>query len=459
MDEMQPERAVAPVGSPAPPPAPAEKSQTSIAEKIKAWGDAAAALFKALLLALAILLVSVMAGVVVWRDQHSRVVLVDVSPEAEKTLRALGADIDLRLALVDALNERLHGVQQIVAVQGLSYAADINQSDAVSFKPFGLELSTYDITRMVGVVLDRPARPAARLELLCAPLACADPAARQATLLVNLSGPNGRRNASYPLALGSAGLRRSLLQSVQRIADLMLEQTEPLIASVLFLNRPIPDIFPDQFRRDLIRAEGAAVAAGRGSDDSGCLADLVIGASLLKRGQLADGVAAEQRAAASANMTCKVHAETNISFMLSNLALCGRLASIRRDAHDKMMQALQRLPKLRRGAVDDLVYFRIPAAQLSVEVVQVLEKAGVEAALATLLRNCRAANGATRSGGGGAACDLGPRARAAAARRAAADAAPDAGVVMAGDAGRRAARRPRRASCDGARDDGSSAPL
>jgi hypothetical protein len=365
MDELPPEPEAPPGSSATERPAAAKKPQASVAEKITAWGNAVTALFKALALALVILLVSGATVLLVWRDQHSRVVMVDVSAEAEKTLKALGADIDLRMALVDALNERLHGVQRIVAFEGLSFATDKNQSDAISFKPFGLELSTYDISRMVGVVLDSPARPAARLEMFCVPLACADPAARRGTLIVNLSGPNGHRNASYSLALRGPGLRRSLLQSVQRTADLVLEQNYPLIAGVWFLNRAIAtDVFPDLARRDYIRADGAAVAAGHKTDASGCLADLVIGASLIYRGQLADGVAAERRASASPNLTCKVNGETNIIFALFSKALFDR------SAYDNIVQAHQRLPKLRRGDVDDLVYFRIPHAQLLLEILQ-----------------------------------------------------------------------------------------
>src|SRR5277367_5611511 len=289
MDDTQAEQPPpAPNGPAAAPQVPAEKAKPSRAEGIKARSDAATALFKAVMLAMAIVLVAAVSGVAIWRDFHSRVLVVDVSPDAEKTLRILGADIDLRFALRDAINERVAGVQQIIAVQGLSIAG--SEADAISFKPFGLELSTDDVTRVIDLVFGRPARPTVRLELLCAPRPCTDPSAHQATLVMNLSGPSGSRTASYQVTLGNRALARSLHQSVQRIADLVLEQSEPLVASVWFLNRQAGS--PVQSRADQIRAEGAAVA-GRTPDAGDCLADLVIGGTLVKRGELAAGVTAE----------------------------------------------------------------------------------------------------------------------------------------------------------------------
>jgi hypothetical protein len=320
--------------------ASAEKSKAGLADGIKSRSDAATALFKAGVLAMAIVLVAAVSGVVIWRDLHSRVLVVDVSPDAEKALKALGADIDLRFTLRDALNERVAGVQQIVAVQGLSFAGA-----GISFEPFGLKLSTDDVTRVVDLVFDRPARPTVRLELLCAP-ACTDPPARQATLVMNLSGPSGSRTASYRLMLGDRGLGRSLHQSVQRIADLVLEQSEPLIASVLFEDRSMVQAgFSDQDRFDLIRAEGAAVV-GRTLDNGGCLGDLVIGGSLVWRGELAAGVAADRRFAKATNVTCKVWADTNIVFLLSTPALCIQSESERRYADEQVAEALGRLATL-----------------------------------------------------------------------------------------------------------------
>ncbi len=388
MDQTPPEQASTPEGAkdgpaaepaqkPSAEPAPKPAAKPGPAERVKSWGDAATALFKAVLLALAIVIVGGVASVVVWRNQHSHVVTVDVTADTEKTLRALGTDVDLRLVLIDALNERLRGVQQIVAVQGLTFATEAAQPDAVSFKPFGLDLSAGDISRMVDLVLDRPARPSVRLALLCAPVPCTDASARAGTLVVNLSGPNGQRTASYAIPLGNFGMRRALRQSVRQTADLMLELSEPLIASVLFLNRALAqDVFSDQIRSDLIRAEAAAVI-GRTSDETGCIADLVIGGSLVWRGERDEGVAAEIRAASAKNVTCQVHGLTNIVFFLTVMAECDGDPAYRRAAHEQVTRAVARLPSPRRGSIDDLVWFRIPAARLLARTMEVLEIAGI----------------------------------------------------------------------------------
>jgi hypothetical protein len=397
MEELRPDPAATSTpGVPASPTAPAslgapashnepapssagsdDNSKPGRAERIKSRSEAATALFKATLFAMAILFVSVLSCVAVWRHLNSRVLVVEVSAEAQKTLIALGTDIDLRLALRDALNERIAGVQQIVAVQGLAFAGDGGQAD-ISFKPFGLDLSTDEITGIVDHVFDRPPRPTVRLELRCAPHACNDPEAHNATLVMNFSGPSGTRHTSYPVVLGNRALARSLHQSIERIADLVLEQSEPLSSSVLFLNRSVTqDRYPDQFLPDLIRAEGAAVT-GRKPGTAGCLADLVIGGSLLDRADLAAGVEAEERAANTGNRACKIHAETNIIFMLTTFALCNPYEPNRRYAGQQMAQAKIRLAALREkeGNIDDLIYFRIPAANLDTDIVETLEKAG-----------------------------------------------------------------------------------
>jgi hypothetical protein len=305
------------------------------------------------------------------------VLVVEVSAEVQKTLAALGADIDLRAALLDALNERIAGVQQVIAVQGLPYAGDTDSANAVSFAPFGLELSTDTITQIVDHIFGRPPRPTVRLELRCAPRACDNLEVRNATLVMNFSAPSGSRNASYPVMLGNRGLTRSLHQSVERIADLVLEQTDPLTASVLFLNRAATTVYLDRYIPDLIRAEGAAVAGSK-PDNAGCIADLVIGLSLAGRGELAAGVAAEQRAAKTSDIVCKIQAESNIIFRLAGFALCDDDELESRYADLQVTQARQRLEILgkRRDSIDDLTYYRIPAAALVTDVMQILEKAG-----------------------------------------------------------------------------------
>jgi hypothetical protein len=160
---------------------------------------------------------------VVWRDVTNRTVVVEVGPDTDKTIQAIGSDIDLAQALVDAINERISGVQQILHAQGISDAAADAPLEPVSLKAAGLDLSTLDLTRLINRSLTLPPRPRVRLALQCAPTPCAG----HATLVAYMVGPNGPRTASFPVTLGNTGLRHDLLQPVQQIADLMLEQTAP----------------------------------------------------------------------------------------------------------------------------------------------------------------------------------------------------------------------------------------
>ena len=338
---------------------------------IKAWADAATAVLKALILLLAILAVGLVAGTAVWRGQHSRAVTIMVDPESEKTLQALGSDLDLRESLIDALNERLRGVQQIIAFQGAAGLLDATQRDAVSFKPFGLDLPAGDIAHWIRDMLGTTPPEAVRVELMCAPLPCTASGATQGTLLVTLSGPGGSHRVSYPIPLANPGLRRALHKAMQQSATLLLEKAEPIIASIYDVNAQTQAVFPDEKRQDLERAEGEALTA-RSTGKDICATDVMIGLSLVWRGLLQEGIAAEMRAADSADFTCQVQAKTNIVFMLSSFALCDPSPKTRKETYALARQVQDRLSKLDRSQVDDLVYYRIPTGGLDLDIVKAI---------------------------------------------------------------------------------------
>ena len=339
------------------------------AARIKAWADAATAVLKASILLLAILAVGLVAGTAVWRGQHSRAVTIMVDPESEKTLQALGSDLDLRESLIDALNERVRGVQQIIAFQGAAGLLDATQRDAASFKPFGLDPPAGDFAHWIRDMLGTPPREAVRVELMCAPVPCTASGATQGTLLVTLSGPRGSHRVSYPIPLANPGLRRALHQAMQQSATLLLEKAEPIIASIYDVNAQTQAVFPDEKRQDLERAEGEALTA-RGTGKDICATDVMIGLSLVWRGLLQEGIAAEMRAADSADFTCQVQAKTNIVFMLSSFALCDPSPKTRKETYALARQVQDRLSKLDRSQVDDLVYYRIPTGGLDLDIVQ-----------------------------------------------------------------------------------------
>jgi hypothetical protein len=364
----------------------AASSQTAdphLAARIKAGADATmgvmAAVLKGMVVALSIVVV-VGACVMVWRDVTNRTVVVEVGPETEKTIQAIGSDIDLAQALVDAMNERISGVREIINAQGVSDAAAEAPLEPVSLKAAGLDLSTLDLTRLIDRSLNLPPQPRVRLALQCASTPCTG----HATLVAYMAGPNGPHTASFPVTLGTTGLRHSLLQPVQQIADLMLQQTDPLAASVLFLNRALSqDAFADQLRVDLVRTEGAAIAAGQGPGDHGCTVELAIGSSLALRGAAVAGQEALDRASRR-SVACAVRAATTEVFGLSLFELCAPSAADRAAWHAASVRALSGSPRPGRheGGLDDRIYFRIPAAELEIEVTQAIEAAGDGAARA-----------------------------------------------------------------------------
>jgi hypothetical protein len=338
-----------------------------------------AAVLKVVVLAVSIV-VAIGACTVVWRDVTNRTVVVEVGPDTEKTIQAIGSDIDLAQALVDAMNERIRGVQQVVHAQGISDAAADAPLEPVSLKAAGLDLSTLDLTRLIDRSLNLPARPRVRLTLQCAAIPCTG----HATLAAYMSGPNGPRTASFPVTLGNTGLRHSLLQPVQQIADLMLEQTDPLAASVLYLNRAVnQDVFADQWRVDLVRAEGAAIASGQEPGELGCTAELAIGSSLALRGASAAGQQ-ELDQASRRSVACAVRTATTEVFGLWFIEVCAPSAADRAFLHARSVRVLNKSPRPGRheGGLDDRIYFRIPTAELVVDTARAIESAGDEAARA-----------------------------------------------------------------------------
>jgi hypothetical protein len=347
-----------------------------VAERIKAWGEAATAVLKALLLTLAIVVVAVVALTTISRDQFTRRVSIEVDPEAEKTLRELGSDVDLRQALVDGLNERVHGAQQIVELR-FANLADPNQPDEISFKPFGLDLSTEDIGHILRYVLPFTSPEEVSVKLLCAPLPCTDKGAIRGSLLVTLSGPEGGRRILYPIPFANLGLRRSLHQAMQRSTDLVLEKVQPMIEAIYDSTAPLPALLSDERPQGLERSQGEALNA-RDTGVDACVLDLVIGVSLFRRGLIDEGIDAEKRAMGAhwLNGNCRVEAATNIAFLLISPALCDPLPKVRKRKNDMAMarEALNQLRNHYLVMTDKTIDYRIPSARLQLDIVDAINK-------------------------------------------------------------------------------------
>ena len=311
---------------------------------LKTWSEAASAAFKAGLNFLFLCLVLGAATMILWREATTHALHVAVGKEVQSALTLHGGDIDLGLALQDALNDRLQGVRRIIEVQGLKVVGSEDDSDSVSFKPFGVDVTTDEVSRLTDLMLNRPKPPTVRLELLCDGGPCTEAASRPASLTVSYLGAAGQRRAAYPLARGTAALRRTIRQAIQNIADVVLEQSEPGIASIWFLNRgSVNAIALDQYTDDLSRAVGAAMQARASEKPSDCVSDLVIGVSLLRRNAFSEGVAAERHASASSGRACQIHRLTNIVIGLLGPAYCFDNPDIRGSAKTRNRRGFEKL--------------------------------------------------------------------------------------------------------------------
>ena len=333
----------------------------SPATNIKAWGEACSALLKALVLALAIGIVAAVAGTAIWRDQRARHVLISVDAETEKALRALGSELDLRQVLVDSLNDEVRGVQAIVALN-YPQLVDAGNTGEVSFKPFGLDATTGQLTQIFREVMGSKPHASVRVELMCAPLPCASQAADGARLLVTISDGDGSQRVTFPIRTAQPALRRSLRKAMQRSAELLLERSQPMIASVYHFNAAAQRRFIDDYVRDHRNAMGAALRVRSADGTATCVANLVIGGSLMRRGSIEDGLRVERQAGEAADPVCRIHAATNLVVLLANP--CDEDPLRRSAAFEQARQAMAPLATASTSGVGELVRDRIPASEL-----------------------------------------------------------------------------------------------
>ncbi len=367
----------------------AEKRGTTVKEA----AEAATAVAKALLFFGAIAIVVAVVSVTLWRERHAHRVVVVVDPEAEHALRAMGSRIDLRQTFIDTLNERIRGVEHVFA---LSYGQLLDTRDApdVSFKPFGLDASTGEIERIVRTLLGGDMPVSVRIELACAAAKC-DDVRGDVVLVATVSDATGSERRAVPVGGSRDGLQRRVRSALDRAAHLLLERNEPLIAAVYDLNAASLHPFDDDRSRDWQHAISSALKLRDGSKKPSCIVDLVIGGSLLMRGSWADGLKLNQRAEASGDPVCAVHAASNVVYYMTSY-LCNDDPRVRAFALTSATTEESSVRLRGTAGLDPLVADRIPMAALWLADMQFLlapDAEPVRAALCSETRVVGAQNG------------------------------------------------------------------
>jgi hypothetical protein len=361
---------------------PAPGAAGSAAETIKVCSDAIFALMKAALLAMAGAIIILASGTVIWRDLHQRLINVNIEPQAEKLLRDHAIYFDLPSTLVDEVNARIYGVDEIVRSEAFENILPTENSEAVSFKPFGLDISTNDITSLVRNVFRTLPEFVVQIGMMCSPFPCDEARAAgsptwlagKLTLLVKLKGPTKNQLRSFPLAAGSRGLRRGLREAMEK-TSMVLEQADPLRASVLYLNEPWSMVFDDERIKywDMVAsttfAPGARVGAGR------CLADLVFGDSMVHREDFQSGLDTLRLVSANPDVSAvgKIHAQTDTAGYLALAGECGPPDS-RMPSFRAAFAALESLKSIKRQAMSQEEHSRIVEFELTTEIMQAFSK-------------------------------------------------------------------------------------
>jgi len=347
----------------------------SRAERAKNWADAAYALVKTILLFLAGAALIIVSTVAVWRDLRHRRITVAIDPQAEKLLLDHAIEFDLPSVLVDDVNAKITGVNEIVKSQAFENVLGTNTPDAVSFKPFGLDISTGDITGLVRNILGIPPEFVVQIGISCSPAPCAAAATPSApreslTLFVKSQGPTNTQSLSYPLPSAGAGLRRGLREALEQTSKTVLLQADPLLASDFFLNEPLWTIFFDKAVLDESRAAAAVFGPHPNTPDSNCLGEVIFDGSAFQRGDPQAMPDLERMDARSGlSNTCRMLVQTNLALFNVDTARCTpperRAAGFR--AANAALNSLKDIP---RRAMSDQEHLRIVSIGLQSDIIQ-----------------------------------------------------------------------------------------
>jgi hypothetical protein len=310
-------------------PAASSEKKPGIAAGIKAWSDAFLSVTKLIVLAGLV----VLAVIVVRSELAQRRVMIDIDKNVEKLLFDLGADLDLRSALLEETNSRMEGVKSFLKAN-MFVRVSFEGPLALSLKPFGFDLSTSDVVTMARGVWGGQPPFRVRMNLFCVPGPCDTPQPagmpsprtfKRLILLVDIAGEKRTQRLSFSMSPQPAAMHRGLREAMQRTAERLLEQADPLLASVYYANVANAAAFASESRRYARLAAGMTFdVRAAASASQRCLGDVVFADSLVSRGHHELGIRGLSDVAkgASDDTTCRIYAQTDQIAFMYNL-LCG----------------------------------------------------------------------------------------------------------------------------------------
>lgn|GEM_PF-1914985 len=358
------------------------KAKKSIAEGIKAWSEALGAAIK-------VVLTVAGAGVVFWalnaarRTVDERLLRVEVDPKTVAKLAELGSSVDLRDALLEATNRETEFVSEVLKEQALSNLIQGTADDGFSLKPFGLDVSTDDMAKILRALLHAPSPPFSRIEASPSDDARAS---RDLRLQVEVGSGGGRHELlGFWIPRGGPAMQRALDQAMNVAAEHLVEGVDPLAVSVWYLNQqsPFGAQHDDEVRRYLQRSVSAA-ARVVGDPDRVCMAAVVREMSEARRGQAqSSGEPAVDTAidrleslAATARRDgmCRLHAKTDIALLRFWTSFCE--PSVRDEAQRFALatQPLDALGDYRRSGTPDTGWDRIDVIRLQLDLARALSQ-------------------------------------------------------------------------------------
>ncbi|MFI5306537.1 MAG: hypothetical protein ACHQ53_04240 [Polyangiales bacterium] len=370
-----------------------------MARELKAWFDAVTALAKPVSLLFTVVLAAWVLHAVK-SNAGLRPLKIDIDSKTEALLPQLGAQLDMRAALVSDTNRQIEFASEVVNANAFKNVVNTKGDDTkgeadLSLKPFGLDTSMGDLLKLLRMLEGAPPPPSVRIEAVCLPAGCdpsrgdAGPKVREVNLRIELSdGQSPSEPLIFHLPAGP-GMRRALHQALASASERLVELTDPLLASVWYLNQgtfsPFVASVDDEMRRYLERSVGASVRVLRDEPGRVCLAQIVAACSEITRAMWQDDGSSAQRhamealdsiaKAPQASWTCRMWAETDIALFMFWTQFCPADPLDGADERNRFapigdaLDTLNDHPRARAGALDP-EWDRVDAIRLELDILK-----------------------------------------------------------------------------------------
>ena len=352
---------------------------------LTAWSNAITAVTKAAV----VVVLTFIAVRFLWRDYKHQTLTIAIDDDSKKRLAATGTNIDLGMMLIEEVNTRMRFATAVVTQQALGDVVSTQDHEDFTFKPFGLDASAGDVTKIVRSILDKAPPPLVTITLATV---AGDPSATKTSeklapdaavdldLVVLVKADGTTQRLTFRVPSNGPAARRRLREAMARASEKLLEATSPVLASVVQLNHGFFSPFPDDMQRHHQIATGLTARLRTRAPADACMGDVILGCTEFENSE--PGWFDTLRRAADGNVTptCTIHAQTNIAIFDMEMAY-QRTTPAQRDRDlANAAAALKALDKIEKSGSNAI---RVQGLGFQLDFLTARSKAGADVAWQT----------------------------------------------------------------------------